>query len=666
MAINQDILNQSWEGKTRGTIEDGLKVLLADIILEIASNGIPQGGISISMLASSLADAIINAVPNTRRVNGQKLTGDVSIAVPTKTSDLQNDSGFITAADLPEDIDMDGYATTSAVEQMIAALVNSAPSTLDTLGELAAALGDDENAIVALTTAIGAAVKSISVNGGSPQTPTDGNVNLMIEAGAQGPKGDTGNVQVDGDGNVLIVNDLDQSEPGAGLDATQGKKLKDTIVSLATLVNSALEKVAWTDDDGQDIIDDIQDIIDELTMPIIYTDVSSLSFATTTGTAVTKTIKVHGGNLTDDISLVVSGTGFSIDKNSVGKNAGETIVTVTYNPVASGTNTGSIVLSSTGATSVTISLSGTAASEPAIAVDSQSLSMSAYAGETATATIKVTPINLSNDITLSVSGTGFSIDKQTISKDAGETTVTVTYAPASAGTDTGTITIASSGVTSKTVALSGTATAAPSLEAVFAQTSPAKGIYTCDKMDWIKQFLTVTFGNETIAAEDYTLSGTLTAGTSTLTVTYGTYTTTVNIPDVAAGVVSVYGFINTVRNGTQYPDYYTTNINNRSSHTLFDTLVSGIDIKIAEFNCNYGDLRCGIQPFKQSALDAVAAHNNLGSTDTADLGWRTIGEKITISSAYVGFRSVVSYFPNGVDTNIPDDFVCERVVFVNY
>lgn len=59
--------------------------------------------------------------------------------IPTNVSDLTNDSGFQTASD---------------VSTAIANLVDSAPSTLDTLNELAAALGDDANFATTVTTAL--------------------------------------------------------------------------------------------------------------------------------------------------------------------------------------------------------------------------------------------------------------------------------------------------------------------------------------------------------------------------------------------------------------------------------------------------------------------------------------------------------------------------------
>jgi microcystin-dependent protein len=52
-------------------------------------------------------------------------------------------------------VDLTGYATETYVEDAISNLIDSAPSTLDTLNELAAALGDDENFATTITTSLG-------------------------------------------------------------------------------------------------------------------------------------------------------------------------------------------------------------------------------------------------------------------------------------------------------------------------------------------------------------------------------------------------------------------------------------------------------------------------------------------------------------------------------
>jgi hypothetical protein len=62
-------------------------------------------------------------------------------------------SGTATNANIG--IDLSSYYTSSQVDSAIASVVDSAPSTLNTLNELAAALNDDENFASTVTTALG-------------------------------------------------------------------------------------------------------------------------------------------------------------------------------------------------------------------------------------------------------------------------------------------------------------------------------------------------------------------------------------------------------------------------------------------------------------------------------------------------------------------------------
>ena len=98
---------------------------------------------------------------------------------------------------------------------------------------------------------------------------------------------------------------------------------------------------------------------------------------------------------------------------------------------------------------------------PTLTVTPTSLSMSAKVGATKTATFKVTGADLTGNVTLTLSGASvFSISPSTITaaNAANGVNVTVTYAPTAYGTQTATVTVASSGTTSKTVALTGNAT----------------------------------------------------------------------------------------------------------------------------------------------------------------------------------------------------------------
>lgn len=103
-------------------------------------------------------------------------------------------------------------------------------------------------------------------------------------------------------------------------------------------------------------------------------------------------------------------------------------------------------------------------STPTITVSRTSVDCgSVVVGNTTTATFTVSGNNLTADITLAVTGTGFSIDKATIAPTAGTvaaTTITVTFAPTAAGEQNGTITISSTGATPQTVSLHAVGTTA--------------------------------------------------------------------------------------------------------------------------------------------------------------------------------------------------------------
>ena len=98
--------------------------------------------------------------------------------------------------------------------------------------------------------------------------------------------------------------------------------------------------------------------------PTLTVSPTSLSFSTTAGQAVSKTFTVTGTNLTGNVTLTKTDANgaYTISPTTItAANAANGVtVTVTYNPTAAGTHTGSIAIASSGATSKTVSLSGTA------------------------------------------------------------------------------------------------------------------------------------------------------------------------------------------------------------------------------------------------------------------------------------------------------------------
>lgn len=92
--------------------------------------------------------------------------------LPSKTSQLTNDSGFLTSTNISNKADkattLSGYGITDAytktqVDKKVSDLVNSAPETLDTLNELASALGNDPNFATTVATQIGTKANDANV-----------------------------------------------------------------------------------------------------------------------------------------------------------------------------------------------------------------------------------------------------------------------------------------------------------------------------------------------------------------------------------------------------------------------------------------------------------------------------------------------------------------------
>ena len=78
--------------------------------------------------------------------------------LPSNVSELTNDAGYITNSSLAS------YATQEYVNTQISNLVNSAPEALNTLDELAAALGDDPNFATTVSNQIGTKLNTSTYN----------------------------------------------------------------------------------------------------------------------------------------------------------------------------------------------------------------------------------------------------------------------------------------------------------------------------------------------------------------------------------------------------------------------------------------------------------------------------------------------------------------------
>lgn len=120
---------------------------------------------------------------------GEAIVGTVT--VPTKVSQLENDSGL---------------ATEIYVNNKVAGIVDSAPATLDTLNELAAALGDDPNFATTIANQIGTKVDKVNGKGLSTNdyTTTEKTKLSSIAEGAEVNQNAFSNVIV---GSVTVAAD---------------------------------------------------------------------------------------------------------------------------------------------------------------------------------------------------------------------------------------------------------------------------------------------------------------------------------------------------------------------------------------------------------------------------------------------------------------------------
>lgn len=148
--------------------------------------------------ADAEKNVIVGVQKNGTDVSINSSTRKVNITIPTKTSDITNDSGF---------------ATETYVDTKVAGIVNSAPETLDTLNELAEALGNDPNFATTMATELGNKVDKETGKGLSSNDYTSGEKSKLagIAASANNytlPKAGTSLGGVQSGGDVTIANGL--------------------------------------------------------------------------------------------------------------------------------------------------------------------------------------------------------------------------------------------------------------------------------------------------------------------------------------------------------------------------------------------------------------------------------------------------------------------------
>lgn len=172
-----------------------------------------------------------------------------------------------------------------------------------------------------------------------------------------------------------------------------------------------------------------------------------------------------------------------------------------------------------------------------------------YGGKTTTFSVTVTAPATLSSITAVYTQSGVVYPTDSLDSLKPDLVVTAHYSDSSTATVTtytlsGTLAVGTSTITvtysGKTTTFNVTVTEAVVLDSIMATYTQSGAVYDTDSLDSLKADLVVTAvytdsSTEVVPSTDYTLSGTLTAGTSTITVTYESKTTSFNVT-VTAGV----------------------------------------------------------------------------------------------------------------------------------
>lgn len=281
-------------------------------------------------------------------------------------------------------------------------------------------------------------------------------------------------------GELSLVFDFDSDSVGAEMSADGIVEYSGHATTTRTRMGTVTVQATMNGIQAdEEMFEDVYQEASEAGAPAITTEngsgtaINSLAFGNcqVNEASASKTIVVKGVNLTENITAKINNSryqfvteGENVDQIVIDKDeamgAGKELQVVFIPNTTGATSNANITLTSGNASKV-VALSGTGV-VPTLIVAPTSLTFSDKSvNGSYTGTFTVRGQYLKGDIALSLSqdAAAFSIDRVSIAKsEAGSAvTVTVTYAPTSVGSNSGTITIASDGAANKTVALSGNA-----------------------------------------------------------------------------------------------------------------------------------------------------------------------------------------------------------------
>ena len=316
-----------------------------------------------AVTADKLADTSVTAGSYTAvdiTVDAQgRITAASSNTIPTNNNQLTNGAGYITGYTVTEsDVtnhqaalsitesqisDLGSYATISYVDAEVAGLVDSAPGTLDTLNELAAALGDDANFSTTVTNSI---ASKLPLAGGQ----MTGNITFSGTQTVDGRDLSVDGAKLDGIAAGAEVNTVDSVNAQTGAVVLDADDIDDTsttnkFTTAADITKLAgIEAGATADQNASEVsydnttsgmtATDLQDAVDELDNRLDNSSSSGTSgpvFWSRSGTTVSPINSGDDVSINGDISITgtvdgrdVSADGTKLDGIESGATADQT------------------------------------------------------------------------------------------------------------------------------------------------------------------------------------------------------------------------------------------------------------------------------------------------------------------------------------------------------
>jgi len=245
--------------------------------------------------ASSFTGSLIGTATNATNLNNQAASYYLNYNnfsnTPTALSSFSNDVGFVTSSVVV------GYATEGFVNSAVAGIVSSAPATLDTLNELAQALGDDANFSTTVTNLIGTKASLSGATFTGIVTATS-----FVKASNSG-----GFLKADGteDTNTYLTSFTETNDLSSAVTWTN--------VPNANITESSVTQHQAALSITESQISDLQSYLTSYTETQTLNDVVGLGSATTqtitVGTATTGVVVRPDGTL--NVSGIVTATSFS-------------------------------------------------------------------------------------------------------------------------------------------------------------------------------------------------------------------------------------------------------------------------------------------------------------------------------------------------------------------